>query len=384
MRLTLNSILLKQKFLISILLISLTSCSYQAEKEYVTSCMAVAISNPFNLINGFIDSLQNSKDSKDSYKVNKYRDFCKCGFNETAKKFNFIEKFKLYYLDVGISDPLYSKYAEASEKSAEECKYILDETAKQHLNVTPDNDLQKSAPSQGNAAPVNSNKAESILSKYFRKEILPANANSSSVSSNDFSNNEEKKISEKTKLIQEKLLSLFEYKTNNSCLYKEKSFERRVNLKVNWDGKCQNGYISGIGTLVTEDKDDIVAVCEATYRDGWENGNGKCTYNYNNNGRIDTQTGTFNNGDIVSGLIEIEKGNQKITVEGSFKRLENMDVSGRGKIYYDNAEYSGEFYNWLPEGTGYMLYHSGQIESGKFSKGKLIQRSIVNGFKSTN
>lgn len=23
------------------------------------------------------------------------------------------------------------------------------------------------------------------------------------------------------------------------------------------------------------------------------------------------------------------------------------------------------FYNWLPEGTGYKLYHSGQIESGK-------------------
>jgi hypothetical protein len=377
MRLTLNSILLKQKFLISILLISLTSCSYQAEKEYVTTCMAVAISNPLNLINGFIDSLQNSKDSKDSYKVNKYRDFCKCGFNETAKKFNFIEKFKLYYLDVGISDPLSSKYIEASEKSAEECKYILDETAKESYNKNQETESQKTIEADAITTSQNPNN-KSIVSKYFKREILPP-SNSSSPSSNNISNNYEK-----VKPNQEKVLSIFEYKTNNSCLYKERSFERRVNLKVNWDGKCQNGYISGIGTLVTEDKDDIVTVCEATYRDGWENGNGKCTYNYNNNGRIDTQTGTFNNGSIVSGLIEFEKGSQKITVEGSFKRLENMDVSGRGKIYYDNAEYSGEFYNWLPEGTGYMLYHSGQIESGKFSKGKLIQRTIVNGFKSTN
>lgn len=370
-------IFLNNKFSIIILLVSLTSCSYRAEKEYVTSCMATAIANPLNLINGFIDSLQNNGNSKDSYKVNIYRDFCKCGFKETDKKFNFIEKFKLYYLDVGISDPLYSKYVEESKKSAKDCKFILDETAKESYNKNQETESQKTIEADAITTSQNPNN-KSIVSKYFKREILPP-SNSSSPSSNNISNNYEK-----VKPNQEKVLSIFEYKTNNSCLYKERSFERRVNLKVNWDGKCQNGYISGFGTLMTEDKDHIVAVCEATYRDGWENGNGKCTYNYNNNGRIDTQTGTFNNGDIVSGLIELEEGNQKITVEGSFKRLENKDVSGRGKIYYGNAEYSGEFYNWLPEGTGYMLYNSGQIESGKFSKGKLIQRSIVNGFKSTN
>ena len=221
------------------------------------------------------------------------------------------------------------------------------------------------------------------MDNFFKKEVSKPSNNSSSQDhsqSIDSQNN----LAEKTLPSQEKSLSIFEYKTNNSCLYKEKSLNRKVNYKITWDGKCQNGYISGIGTLMTEDKENIIQVCEATYKDGWENGNGKCTANYNNNGRIDTETGVFNNGEIVSGLIEFEKGNQKISVEGSFKRFETQNVSGHGKIYYDNAEYTGDFYNFLPEGMGYKLYHSGKIESGKFSKGKLIQSSIVSGFITTN
>lgn len=376
-------IFLNNKFSIIILLISLTSCSYQAEKEYVTTCMATAITNPLNLINGFIDSLQNNGNSKDSYKVNIFRDFCKCGFNETAKKFNFIEKFKLYYLDIGISDPLYSRYVEESTKSAEDCKYILDGTIKESLKENKNIETQKNVEAENSETLLNRNKNGNIVSKYFKKEISSSNDNSSFHSDN-ISKNDEKVGSEKTKSKQEKLLSIFEYKTNNSCTYKEKSFERQVSLKVNWDGKCKNRYINGNGTLMTEDRDSVVQVCEGTYIDGWENGNGKCTRNFNKKNEIYTDTGTFLNGQLISGLKEVESADRKVTIEGSFNYFENSDVSGRGKIYYENAEYTGEFYNYLPEGLGYKLYHSGQIESGKFSKGKLIQRSIVNGFKSTN
>ena len=78
-----------------------------------------------------------------------------------------------------------------------------EQNAKQSINDTQNINIQKNANSESNASLANLEKKQSIVSKYFKKEILPTNANSSSVSSNDFSNNEEKKISEKTKLIQE-------------------------------------------------------------------------------------------------------------------------------------------------------------------------------------
>lgn len=244
-------------------------------------------------------------------------------------------KAKIFYG----ANPTLQRWQKSMTKITDTC----DQTAKQSVNDTQNTNIQKNTNSESNVSLANLEKNQSIVSKYFKKEVLPTNVNNSSVPSNNFSNNEESKISEKTKPNHGKLKSIFEYKTNNSCTYKEESFERQVSLKVNWDGKCKNGYINGNGTLMTEDRDSVVQVCEGTYIDGWENGNGKCTKNFNKINLIYTATGTFLNGQLISGLNELESADGKVTIEGSFNYFKNNDVSGHGKIYYDNAEYLGEF-----------------------------------------
>jgi TonB family protein len=295
---------MKNKFLMIALFILLTSCSFRVEEEYVETCMATAIANPLNLINGFIDSLQNDGSSNDNYNVNKFRDYCKCGFNETIKNLNFIEKFKYYYLDIGISDPIISKIIQGQKKVIASCTYILDETLKDSLNENQDAETKKSFVAEINKTPSNRNKNESIFSKLRKSSEISSDKKESEMQEKKYGSENSSSNSNHDK---KDITTLYEYQTNTGCIYKEISPSKQNNRSIFWDGSCQNGFLQGFGSLIIDDKlKNTTTVCEANYSSGLENGQGKCTYNHNNNEMIITETGIYKNGKFVSGSREYE------------------------------------------------------------------------------
>lgn len=155
-------------------------------------------------------------------------------------------------------------------------------------------------------------KNESIFSKLRKNSEISNDKKESEIQEKKYGSENSSNNSNYEK---KNILTMHEYRTNNGCVYREYSSTQQNNRSIFWDGNCQNGYLQGFGSLIIEDKtNNLTTVCEATYKDGLENGQGKCTYNYNNNELFTTESGVFKNGKIVSGIREFE--NQ----EGQYKK----------------------------------------------------------------
>jgi len=183
------------------------------------------------------------------------------------------------------------------------------------------------------------------------KDLTSINYNNENLQSkNDKDNNEV--ISNSSNYDKKNILTMHEYRTNNGCVYREYSSTQQNNRSIFWDGNCQNGYLQGFGSLIIEDKTNkSTTVCEAIYKDGLENGQGKCTYNYNNNELFTTESGVFKNGRFLSGIREFEnqEGQYKKEFIGRSQKKTNPDEAQEtdnyahriSKIIMNNQQYPG-------------------------------------------
>ncbi|QDC99332.1 energy transducer TonB [Candidatus Methylopumilus universalis] len=147
-------------------------------------------------------------------------------------------------------------------------------------------------------------KNESIFSKLRKSSEISSNKKESEMQEKKYGSENSSTNSNHDK---KNVTTLYEYQTNTGCIYKEIAPSKQNNRSIHWDGSCQNGYMHGFGSLIIDDKlKNTTTVCEANYSYGLENGQGKCTYNHNNNEMIITETGIYKNGKFFSGSREYE------------------------------------------------------------------------------
>ena len=249
-----------------------------------------------------------------------------CVFDEVNNNLGLVEKIR-FYLDtldiirIPASDPLSLELFQIGFKAGlSSCSYEALYGKKNDSGNISEQPEQAEEEDLNNVQhykdekPIqkNQSKNESIFSKLRKSSEISSNKKESEMQEKKYGSENSSSNSNYEK---KNILTMHEYRTNDGCVYREYSSTQQNNRSIFWDGNCQNGYLQGFGSLIIEDKtNNLTTVCEATYKDGLENGQGKCTYNYNNNELFTTESGVFKNGKIVSGIREFE--NQ----EGQYKK----------------------------------------------------------------
>lgn len=109
--------------LILLLLASITACGTKAKNEFMESCVESSANNKISQAFDFLNSIVPYQ--KDADHLQKYREYCSCAYNEIQNNLTFIERIKINNLEVGMSDPLYSKYMNVVGNASKTCGKIL-------------------------------------------------------------------------------------------------------------------------------------------------------------------------------------------------------------------------------------------------------------------
>jgi TonB family protein len=162
---------------------------------------------------------------------------------------------------------------------------------------------------------------------------------------------------------------LIEYQSLSSVHYKK-------NMIANWDGKCLNGLVSGIGTLTLTMKDGGTQVMRGNMVDGLSNG----YFEYSDN-RVNGSTalikGIAYKGILLKGKLEIFfNGNLLQTYDGDFK---DGDRTGKAILTRSNGQVEeGEFLNGKLHGIGKITYRNRVIiQSEIFIHGVISENATL-------
>jgi hypothetical protein len=212
----------------------------------------------------------------------------------------------------------------------------------------------------------------------------------------------------------EELAQLFKnsYETDKKCLYSEFSKVKSENSnipKVQWSGKCKDGFIEGLGTIIIERPNGARQEIRTTYINGLENGEGELI-EWRANGQQAKFKGIWLNGVKVSGRLEVKNSDgSNYQYEGGFKEgkyagqgkhtsstgyelmgnFVDGKIQGNGVIKYaDGGAYFGEMKNSLPDGIGKLTYKNGDVFDGNLREGKLngygklvrVNSSLIEGY----
>jgi hypothetical protein len=167
-----------------------------------------------------------------------------------------------------------------------------------------------------------------------------------------------------------------EIDTDKGCKYAEfvtsDRIQIRKQLSISWTGYCENGYISGEGTLTLKGIEADTTVIKTTFSNGLENGQGE-SKNESPKGRS-FFIGNWKDGMRTNGMLEIyPQGASPFKYEGEFS---DGKYNGFGKFTRDGTLYEGSYKNGIPDGKGKWIYPNGNSYEGEIKENKLAGKGI--------
>jgi hypothetical protein len=167
-----------------------------------------------------------------------------------------------------------------------------------------------------------------------------------------------------------------EVDTDKGCKYVEFDTTDRVQIRkqlmASWSGRCEGGYINGIGTLTLKGIEEDTAEIKTTFKNGVEDGQGEVSAESPKGKSL--FIGSWKDGMRTKGILEAyPQGASSFKYEGEFS---DGKFNGYGKLTRDGAIYEGNHKNGIPDGKGKWIYQNGNSYEGEIKENKLTGKGV--------